>query len=42
MKKNLDEWWSKICGLYASRAITGRVFRKFELQYNNFNKKDSK
>jgi len=40
MKKDLDTWWSKICGLYASRAITSRVFRKFELQYQNSNKRD--
>ncbi len=40
MKRDVDSWWGKICGLYASRAITGRLFRKFELQYQNMNKKD--
>ena len=42
MKKNPEVWWSKVCGLYAERKMSHRLFRKLQSQYEFLTRKDKK
>lgn len=37
--KDVEKWYSKVCGKFARGKITARLFRKFQTQYDNMTKK---
>lgn len=42
MKQNIDKWYSKICGQYATGVISSKLFRKHQSWYEAKTKKAGK